>query len=406
MPASQGSRRVRGRSGRGRTGSRRTPRRPTRPTVPPWCARGPGGTAGRARRPARPSRAGRGPGAPPRPVPAPLPGRPARYGAAYRGSSPPAAHRVRPSCFARASGRSRGLRREVHGEGRQAPRVAIQRGHREGADGAGVEPTGKQAAQRDVGHQLLGHCLAEQLAGAFGAVLGALFVTFRAQRPADQLAHTIAVEAQRLARPDLAQALVQAVAGSRRGGQGEQLGDAAGVEHRVGLGVGEDRLGFRGEQHASGGRVVVQRLDPEAIAHQPQALLALVPQGEAVDAAEAGEGSLAPLQIGAQHHFGVRAGAEDLAQRLQLGAQLAEVVDLAAVGQRHPPASLGKHRLGAVLQVDDRQAPMAEQRVPRQPQAFGVRPARGQGTGHAFKDAALLAEVAAPVGPAGDSTHG
>ena len=27
---------------------------------------------------------------------------------------------------------------EVHGEGRQAPRVAIQRGHREGTDGAGV----------------------------------------------------------------------------------------------------------------------------------------------------------------------------------------------------------------------------------------------------------------------------
>ncbi|CRO73079.1 hypothetical protein PAERUG_P18_London_17_VIM_2_04_10_01546 [Pseudomonas aeruginosa] len=295
---------------------------------------------------------------------------------------------------------------EVHGEGRQAPRVAIQRGHRESTDGAGVEPAGKQAAQRDVGHQLLGHRLAEQLAGAFGAVLGALFVTFRAQRPVDQLAHTIAVEAQRLARPDLAQALVQAVAGSRRGGQGEQLGDAAGVEHRVGLGVGEDRLGFRGEQHTAGGRVVVQRLDPEAIAHQPQALLALVPQGEAVDAAEPDEGSLAPLQIGAQHHLGVRAGAEDLAQRLQLGAQLAEVVDLAAVGQRHPPTSLGKHRLSAVLQVDDRQAPMAEQRVPRQPQAFGVRPARGQGTGHAFEDAALLAEVAAPVGPAGDSTHG
>ncbi len=150
-------------------------------------------------------------------------------------------------------------------------------------------------------------------------------------------------------------------------------------------GLAKIALGSEAKQHASGGRVVVQRLDPEAIAHQPQALLALVPQGEAVDAAEPGEGSLAPLQIGAQHHFGVRAGAEDLAQRLQLGAQLAEVVDLAAVGQRHPPASLGKHRLGAVLQVDDRQAPMAEQRVPRQPQAFGVRPARGQGTGHAFR---------------------
>ena len=138
-----------------------------------------------------------------------------------------------------------------------------------------------------------------------------------------------------------------------------------------------------GEQHASGGRVVVQRLDPEAIAHQPQALLALVPQGEAVDAAEPGEGSLAPLQIGAQHHFGVRAGAEDLAQRLQLGAQLAEVVDLAAVGQRHPPARLGKHRLSTVLQVDDRQAPMAE----RAATATGLRrPARaGRGTGHAFR---------------------
>ena len=67
---------------------------------------------------------------------------------------------------------------------------------------------------------------------------------------------------------------------------------------------------------------------------------------------------------------------------LQRGAHLAEIVDLAIVADRQPPA-LGQHRLrGGVGKVDDRQAAVAEADAGRGPDAAAVGAPMGEHLGH------------------------
>ncbi|MNH18364.1 hypothetical protein D3C79_780640 [compost metagenome] len=109
-----------------------------------------------------------------------------------------------------------------------------------------------------------------------------------------------------------------------------------------------------------------------------------------------------------QHHFGVAArlkGVPGLAQAL---AQGIVVIDLAGIHQRHflTTGEAVGHRLHATAQVDDRQAPVAQQGMPVLPAAAGIWPAQGQGVGHGAEHLALLAQVAGVVHPAGNSAHG
>src|SRR4051812_48374241 len=70
-----------------------------------------------------------------------------------------------------------------------------------------------------------------------------------------------------------------------------------------------------------------------------------------------------------------------MALRLKLGAQLFEIVDFAVVGERQLPVGRA-HRLVAGLEVDDRQAAMAEADSRRGPDAAAVGAAMGKGVRH------------------------
>ena len=113
------------------------------------------------------------------------------------------------------------------------------------------------------------------------------------------------------------------------------------------------------EQRAVAQHRVEHRLDAQPVAGEEQRLLVAVPEREREHAAEARHALLAPGLPGVDDHLGVAAGAEDVAQRLQLGHQLLEVVDL-AVEDDADAAVLVEQRLLAGGDVDDRQPAMAE----------------------------------------------
>src|SRR2546430_536096 len=79
------------------------------------------------------------------------------------------------------------------------------------------------------------------------------------------------------------------------------------------------------------------------------------PEGEGEHPPKALDGGLAEGLPGGQQDLGVAAGAEDVAAELELGLEVAEVVDLAVVDD--PRRAVGRaHRLPPGHQVDDGQA--------------------------------------------------
>jgi hypothetical protein len=89
-------------------------------------------------------------------------------------------------------------------------------------------------------------------------------------------------------------------------------------------------------------------------------LFARIPQGKGVHAAQLLQHGRALGLVEVQQHLGVGAGAEDVALRLQLAAQLAVVVDLAVEGDDE--LAVGTHHglCAALAEVDDGQAAVAQ----------------------------------------------
>ena len=109
---------------------------------------------------------------------------------------------------------------------------------------------------------------------------------------------------------------------------------------------------------------------------------------------------------GVDDDLGVATGAEHVAQRLQFGAQLAEVVDL-AVEHHDDVAVLVDHRLLAGGEVDDRQAAVAEADAGLDVQLALVGAAVVLGLVHARAAAAgRSSRVAASIENSDDSAHG
>ena len=162
-------------------------------------------------------------------------------------------------------------------------------------------------------------------------------------------------------------------------------------------GVLEDRLDLRREQHAVARLRVVHRLDAEVVAgeHDAGLVAALVEEGDAPHAVEAGEAVGAPLGVGVEDDLGVAGGAEVVAHRFELGPQLPVVVDLAVVGDVDEPV-VGAHRLVAADQVDDAEAAEPEAGGVGLEEAQVVRPAVGLRGRHRFeKDAVARTPEAA-----------
>src|SRR5438309_5401374 len=74
-------------------------------------------------------------------------------------------------------------------------------------------------------------------------------------------------------------------------------------------------------------------------------------------------------------------GGEDVAGLLKLGAYLPEIVDFAIVGDGEFAVG-GDHWLEAALEVDDREAAVAEADAWRGPHPAAVRAAMGERVGH------------------------
>ena len=132
------------------------------------------------------------------------------------------------------------------------------------------------------------------------------------------------------------------------------------VGPRLQAGVGKQRFDLGGEDERPRGRGIIERLDPEAVAGAEQPAPRTVPHGEREHAVEPRETVLTPPPVGLQQHLGVGARGEAVPQRLELGAQLLMVVDLAV---EYDPDVGVAHREGLqapVGQVEYREAPVAQ----------------------------------------------
>ena len=170
--------------------------------------------------------------------------------------------------------------------------------------------------------------------------------------------------------------------------------------------AGEDRLDLaREEEHlalAVGVRHPgeVDRLDAEVVAGQGEPLLVAVPDRQPEHAVEAVERVVPPLRERLEHDLGVGVGREGAAERLQLGAQVEVVVDLAVVGDHVAPVG-GVHRLLAVGDVDDGQPPVREPAGAVGHDAVAVGPAVLLAGVHALEERRVGGESVV----AGDAAH-
>jgi hypothetical protein len=95
------------------------------------------------------------------------------------------------------------------------------------------------------------------------------------------------------------------------------------------LGRAQQRLHLRSEIEASVRLRIKQRLDAHPVAREQQRARPRVPDGQAEHPAQARDSRRSPLFIGVDDDLGVRGGPEAMPVTLELGAQLAKVVDLA-----------------------------------------------------------------------------
>ena len=141
------------------------------------------------------------------------------------------------------------------------------------------------------------------------------------------------------------------------------------------------RAQLGGERKLAVDRAVVERLDPEAVAREHEPPPARVPDRDGEHPAQALCELVAVLLVEMEHHFGVAVRPEAVPGALQLGAQLAEVVDLAVLDD-DGGAVLVRDRLVARLEVDDREPPRGEGDVAVAELPEAVRAAMNQRPAH------------------------
>ena len=105
---------------------------------------------------------------------------------------------------------------------------------------------------------------------------------------------------------------------------------------------------------------VEQRLDAEAVPKQMQLPRRPVPQGNRKHPDEAGDSVGPPLRERRKNHLGISRSRKAMSERLQLSADLLEVVDF-AVEDHHPGLATRHHGLMPQrTEIKNRQSPMPE----------------------------------------------
>jgi len=147
------------------------------------------------------------------------------------------------------------------------------------------------------------------------------------------------------------------------------------IEDRVDIAALEQRRQCRGKAQALTGARQVQGFYAETVTGDEQALGVAFPDGEGEHAIELGQQRFAPGVVTLEQHFGVTTGIEGVAKGFQLFTQFRKVINRAV--ERQGQAQLGvDHRLGgAVRQVHDFQASMAQGNRPLGMEAPRVRAA-------------------------------
>ncbi len=143
----------------------------------------------------------------------------------------------------------------------------------------------------------------------------------------------------------------------------EQLGQSSVVGFGAHETTREDCLDLRSEQQAVADPGVVQRLDAKAVACEEQPAPRCVPDRECKHSAKVLDAGIAPLLVGVDQGFGVRARLIVVACGLELGPHVGVVIDLAVEDDPHL-AGFVRQRLMAGGQVDDAQPAMGEGGVP------------------------------------------
>jgi hypothetical protein len=179
--------------------------------------------------------------------------------------------------------------------------------------------------------------------------------------------------------------------------------------HRAGR---KERLDLAAEVQAAAALRVMQRLLPGAVAREQQRPSRLVPQRDAEHAAKAPERVFAPRLVRMHDRLGVARRVEAVPERLELGAELAIVVDL-AVEDDPDRAGLVVDRLPPAGQIDDAQATHAEAHAGADMDAFVIRAAVPDHLAHAVHEVELRflprrrqrPAALGDVGKTGYSTH-
>ena len=134
------------------------------------------------------------------------------------------------------------------------------------------------------------------------------------------------------------------------GGEVGTIGQRAELAQRLGLGR---------ERHGAVGGADEQRLDPELVACQHEAVVGLVDDGHREDAVEQAEHRGAELEVAGEHDLGVAGGRELVAAPVERAAELVGVVDLAVEDHADVVAPEGLATLRRVTDGEPAHAPRA-----------------------------------------------
>jgi hypothetical protein len=230
-------------------------------------------------------------------------------------------------------------------------------------DGRGVDPTREQRAEGDVGLHAQSNGVAQEpvefidglvviseewvrqsaLRHLLDRPVGRRSPQWRAgvhngeQMPREQLHHVL-IDRRRSRHVQVAQ----------------EIGKRARVDRAVERRARDERLELGAERHQSVLGVDEHGFNAEAVANEREAPLARVPHGNAEHADEATRrvGDTPLLERG-EDHLGIRMSAECGAQTLQLGAEIAEVEDLAVEHNREAAAARAHRLMTQLRQIDD-----------------------------------------------------
>src|SRR6266581_3899954 len=151
----------------------------------------------------------------------------------------------------------------------------------------------------------------------------------------------------------------------------------------------QDRLCLRREHELTGIRKIVERLDAKPVAGEKQFAAAGVENCKGEHPDEALEARRAPTTIREEKHLRVALRAEGISLRLQVAAELAEVVDFAVVHHDIASRSVAHGLVPGRRKVDDRQSVMGEPDRTLGPKALVVGTAVPRRDPHALERARI-----------------